>query len=50
MITQCFTHGTVHLKCGAIQMKYNIPLIKPYKYDTKVEDSSPKKMYYDVNI
>ena len=31
-------------------MKYNIPLIKPYKYDTKVEDSSSKNMYYDVNI
>ena len=36
VITQCFTNVTVNLKCGAIQIEYNIRCIKPYKLDTKV--------------
>ena len=36
VITQCFTNGRVNLRCGAVQMKYNIHRIKPYEYDTKV--------------
>ena len=44
MITQCFTNGTVMLKCGAIQIKHNIRRINPYKFDAKVEDSNPKNI------
>ena len=50
LITRCFTNGTVNLKCGAIQIKYNIRHIKPYKYDTNVEDINPENMSDDVNI
>ena len=50
LITQCFANGTVNLQCGAIKIKYNIRWIKPYKYDTNVEDSSLKTMYDNVNI
>ena len=50
LITQCFTNGTVSLKFGTIEIKYNIRHIKPYNSDTKVEDSSSKNMYDDVNI
>ena len=50
VITQCFTNGAVHLQHGAVQIKYNIRRIKPYKSDTKVEDYSSKNMYDDVNI
>ena len=49
-ITQCFTNGTVNLQCGAIQMRYNICCINPYKSDTNVEDISSKNMSDDVNI
>ena len=45
LITQYFTNVTVKL-----QMTYNIRCIKPYKYDTKVEDYSSKNMFDDVNI
>ena len=37
VITQYFTNGTVNLQCGVVQIKYNICLNNPYKYDTKVE-------------
>ena len=38
------------LKCGAIQITYNIYIIKPFKYDTKVEDFNSKNIYDAVNI
>ena len=44
VIKQCFTNKTVILKYGAIQIRYNICPIKPYKYNTKVEDFNPKNM------
>ena len=50
VITHCFTNGTVNLQCGAIQIKYNIRRIKPYKSDTKVENSNSINMYDAVNI
>ena len=50
MTAQCFANGTVNLQCGAIQIKYNIRRINPYKYDTKVENASPNNVYEDVNI
>ena len=50
VITQCFTNGTVNLQCGAIQIKYNIHRIKPYKSDTKVEDLNSINMDDSVNI
>ena len=49
-ITRCFTNITVNLQCGVIQITYNIHRIKPYKYDTNVEDINPKNMCDDVNI
>ena len=42
VITQCFTNGTVNLKCGPEKIGYNIRQINPYKSDTKVEDISSK--------
>ena len=42
LIKQCFTNGTVKLQCGAVQIKYNICRIKPYKPDTKVDGFSSK--------
>ena len=50
VITQCYTNGTVNLKCGAIKIKYNMLRIKPYKSDTKVEDYNSKQLYDIVNI
>ena len=50
VITQCFTNVTVNLQNGATQIIYAIRLIKPYKSDTKVEDSSSKNMFDDVKI
>ena len=50
MIKQCFTNGTVDLKCGTVQMKYNIRCIEPYKSDTKVDNFSSKHMIDDINI
>ena len=50
MITQYFTNDTVNLKFGAIQIKYNIFSIKPYKSDTKVENPNSKNMSDDVSI
>ena len=42
LITQCFTNSTVNLQCGPTEIRYNTRRIKPYKYDTKVEDSNSK--------
>ena len=50
VITQCFTNETVMLQCGAIKITYNTRCIKPFKPDTKVEDSNSKNMYDYVNI
>ena len=50
VITQCFTNDMVKLKYGAIQIMYNIHSIKPYKTDTKVEDSNSINMSDDVSI
>ena len=50
MITKCFTNGMVKLQNGVTKITYNIHHINPYKYDTKVDDSSSKNMCDDVNI
>ena len=50
VITLCFTNGTVNIKYGPIQIRNNIRRIKPYKFDTKVEDINPQNMCDDVNI
>ena len=50
VITECFTNGSVKLQCGATQITYNLCRINPYKYDTKVDNSSSKNMSDDVNI
>ena len=47
---QYWTNGTVTLQCGQIQNRHNICRIKPYKYDTNVEDINPENMYDDVNL
>ena len=38
VISQCFTNGVVNLQYGLIQIRHNIRLINPYKYDTNFED------------
>ena len=48
VITRCWTNGTVSLKVGATEIRYNIRRINPYKSDTKVEYSI--NIYDDVNI
>ena len=50
MITQCYNNGTVKLQRGATQITYNMHHIKPYKSDTKVENSSSKNISEDVNV
>ena len=50
VILQCFTNGMVKFQCGATKIKYNICLIKPYKYDTKVDNFISKNISDDVNI
>ena len=50
MITQCFANGAVNVQGGAIQIKYNIRSIKPYKLDTKVEYFNSINMDDAVNI
>ena len=49
-ITQCCTTGTVKSQNGVTKITYNIIRIKPYKSDTKVEDSSSKNMFSGFNI
>ena len=49
-IKKCFTNGTVKLKYGPTEIRYNIRIIKPYKSDTKFEDSNSKNMSDDVRI
>ena len=43
VITHCFANGMVKLQCGAINIRYNICCINPYKSDTNVEDINPEK-------
>ena len=50
VLTQCFTNGTINLQRGAIQIRYYIHRIKPYKLDTKVEDFNSTNMDDAVNI
>ena len=50
IITQCFTNGKMNLQYGTKQIMYNIHHIKPYKSDTKIEDSNSINMSDDVRI
>ena len=50
LLKQCVFNSTVNLRCGMVQMKYNIRRINPYKYDTKVDGFSSNNMSDDVNI
>ena len=50
LIKQRCTNGMVALKCGVIKIRHNIRCIKPYKYDTNVEDINLENMYDCVNI
>ena len=45
-----FTNGTVNLQYGPTNFRYNIHQIKPYKSDTKVEDSDSENMSDDISI
>ena len=47
---QCFTNGTVKLQYSATQITYNIRRIKPYRLDTKVDDSNSINMSDGLNI
>ena len=42
VITKCWNTGTVTLQCGATKIRYNIFHIKPYKFDTNIEDINLK--------
>ena len=50
VINKCFINGTVNLKYGPKIIRYNILRIKPYKSDTKVEDSNSINISDDVSI
>ena len=50
LITWCCTNGTFTIKYGLIQIRHNIRQIKPYKYDTTVEDINTVNMCDDVSI
>ena len=47
-INQCCTNITVTLKCGEIQIRYNVHRIKPYKSDTNFEVIIYENLYDDV--
>ena len=40
----------INSQCGALQIKYYIHRINPYKYDNEVDNFSSKNMSDDVNI
>ena len=50
VIKRCFNNVAVNIQYGPIQIRHNIYWINTYKYDTNVEDVSPKKMCDNVNI
>ena len=50
VIKKCFTNSTVNLQYGPTKIRHNIRRIKPYKSDTKVEDSNSKNMSDDGSI
>ena len=45
VIKPFWTYGTVILHCGSIKTMYNIRCIKPYTYDTNIEDINPENNY-----
>ena len=49
-IKTCWTNGTVTLKCGPIQIRYNIRRINPYKPDINVEHINHKNVCDNVKI
>ena len=50
LITQCFTNITVELQYGVTKIRYDIRRIKPYKFDTKVEDIKTENTDNGVNV
>ena len=50
LLVRCCSNGTVSLQIGAKEIRYNIGFIKPYKSDTKVEDTNSINMYENFNI
>ena len=50
VIMRCWTNDTVTLQYGAIKTRHDIRCIKPYTYDTNVEDIKPKNMCDNFNI
>ena len=50
LITQYWTNEKISSIIVATEIRYNIHRIKPYKSDTKVEDSNSINMYDYVNI
>ena len=45
VIKQFCTNDTITSQCGAIKIRHNIRRIKPYTYDTNVEDIIPETNY-----
>ena len=50
VITTCFTNGMVNIQYGLKKIKHIICRIKPYKYDTNVEDINPENVCDNVNL
>ena len=50
LVAQCFTNGTVNIKCGPTEIRYYILRINPYKSDNKVEDINSKNMSDNASI
>ena len=50
VIAWCCTNGTITIQYGTIQIRHNIYSIKPYKYDTNIEDINPENMCDGINI
>ena len=49
-IMQCWTNGVVALKCGMINIRYNIRHIKPYTYDTTLKKLLCRMVFDNVII
>ena len=50
VIKQFLPKGTINLQYGPTKKSYNIYMIKPYKSNTKVEDSNSLNISGDANI
>ena len=50
VISYCFSNVAVNLQFDAVQIRYNMCFIKPYKSNTKVDGFSSKNIPDNVDI